>query len=147
MTEQKEHKTITIYLESGVIPFRKNGDTLEILLITNKKKSKWGIPKGMIERECTASDSAQIEAYEEAGIKGRIFKPAVGRYIKKKWDGQCNVKVYPLEVTEVMDKYPEDMLRKRAWFSVSDAAAQIKNKKLRDLILRFPDMLVKKYGF
>ena len=40
---------ITLYIQSGIIPFRRKDDQIEVLLITNKKKDKWGIPKGLVE--------------------------------------------------------------------------------------------------
>ena len=33
---------ITLYIQSGIIPFRRKDDHIEVLLITNKKKDKWG---------------------------------------------------------------------------------------------------------
>ena len=69
---------ITLYVQSGIIPFCRKDDHIEILLITNMKKDKWGIPKGLVEEGLSASESAQKEAFEEAGIYGRIYKPSLG---------------------------------------------------------------------
>ena len=83
---------ITLYIQSGIIPFRRQDDHIESLLITNKKKDKWGVPKGLVEEGLSASESAQKEAFEEAGIYGRIYKPSLGKYSIKKWDGKCRIK-------------------------------------------------------
>ncbi|MBR4159700.1 MAG: NUDIX hydrolase [Spirochaetia bacterium] len=132
---------ITLYIQSGIIPFRRQDDHIEILLITNKKKDKWGIPKGLVESGLSASESAQKEAFEEAGIYGRIYKPSLGKYSIKKWDGKCRIKVFAMEVTQTLDKWPEDILRRREWYSVEEAAGKIKNRKLQAMILGLPEFL------
>lgn len=135
-------KKITLYLQSGILPFRKIGDKIEILLITNKKRDKWGIPKGIIENNVSASESARKEAYEEAGIRGEILKPSAGKYSIKKWDGKCHIKVFAMRVTEELEEWPEDILRERKWSSIEEAAEKINNKKLRDIILNL-DLFLK----
>ena len=125
---------ITLYIQSGIIPFRRMDDHIEVLLITNKKKDKWGIPKGLVEDGLSASESAQKEAFEEAGIYGKVYKPSLGKYSIKKWDGKCRIKVFAMEVTQILDKWPEDILRRRQWYSVEDASALVRNKKLRAMI-------------
>ena len=125
---------ITLYIQSGIIPFRRMDDHIEVLLIINKKKDKWGIPKGLVEDGLSASESAQKEAFEEAGIYGKVYKPSLGKYSIKKWDGKCRIKVFAMEVTQILDKWPEDILRRRQWYSVEEASALVRNKKLRAMI-------------
>ena len=132
---------ITLYVQSGTIPFRRSGDHIEILLITNKKKDKWGIPKGLVEAKLSASESAQKEAFEEAGIYGKIYKPSLGKYSIRKWEGKCRIKVFAMEVTQILDTWPEDILRKREWYSVEEAAGKVKNKKLQAMIQGLPEYL------
>jgi len=125
---------ITLYIQSGIIPFRRKDDHIEVLLITNKKKDKWGIPKGLVEEALSASESAQKEAFEEAGIYGKIYKPSLGKYSIRKWDGKCRIKVFAMEVTQILDKWPEDILRRREWYTVEKAAGMVRNRKLRAMI-------------
>ena len=132
---------ITLYIQSGIIPFRRKDDHIEVLLITNKKKDKWGIPKGLVEEALSASESAQKEAFEEAGIYGKIYKPSLGKYSIRKWDGKCRIKVFAMEVTQILDKWPEEILRRRQWYSVEEASALVKNKKLKAMILGLPAYL------
>ena len=134
-------KGITLYIQSGIIPFCRKDDHIEVLLITNKKKDKWGIPKGLVEEGLSASESAQKEAFEEAGIYGKIYKPSLGKYSIKKWDGKCRIKVFAMEVTQILDKWPEDILRRREWNTIEEAAGKVKNKKLQGMILGLPEYL------
>ena len=46
----------------------------------------------------------------------------------------CRVAVYPFEVTELLKKWPEKKQRKREWFSVWDAAWEVDEPGLKDII-------------
>ena len=126
--------------QSGAIPFVSNGK-LKILIITNRKGTKWIIPKGIIEPDLKASESAAKEVYEEAGIKGRIIRPALGKYKVKKRGGKCCVKVFLLETEEILDSWPESLYRRRKWVTVSEAEHYIKKKKLIRIIEKIPEFI------
>ena len=62
-----------MYNQSGVVPFKRSKDGLQVLLITSRSGKRWVIPKGIVESEFSPQESAQKEAYEEAGITGKII--------------------------------------------------------------------------
>ena len=70
MPEAGKHKLI---LQSGVIPYRWRDGRLEVLLITSMRSGDWIVPKGLIEPDMTAHDSAAKE-----GRGGR--RRRTGRY-------------------------------------------------------------------
>ena len=116
----------------GVIPYRflKKGG-LEVLLITTKSK-KWGLPKGNMIRKLGPSRTALVEAYEEAGIAGKVSKEMI----------QCMHKntclyLYPMLVTKVYSNWPEESKRSRKWVKLSKAAKIIGRKELRRALKRF----------
>jgi len=76
-----------IYPQSGILPYRYTKNKLEILLITSLRKKNWIIPKGLIEQGMTPQESALKEAFEEAGIEGRITGSVIGHYSYEKWGG------------------------------------------------------------
>lgn len=121
--------------QSGVIPYRKNGNLIEVLLVTTIKKKKWIIPKGYIEFNLTPFESAKKEAYEEAGVIGSNETVELGTIKIKKPNGIQKVKIFSMEVIEELKDYPEKNLRKRKWFSVKEAAENVKNPELSKLIL------------
>jgi 8-oxo-dGTP pyrophosphatase MutT (NUDIX family) len=88
---------------------------LEVLLITSRRRGRWIIPKGLIEPGMSPAESAAMEAFEEAGVRGRIGDQPIEEYSYKKWGGVCGVKVYLLEVDEVFDDWPEADIRRREW--------------------------------
>jgi len=97
-----------VYRQSAVIPFRCNANGLSVLLITTRKRSRWIIPKGVVEPDLTALDSALKEADEEAGVRGRPLAEPLGSYAHEKWGDLCEVEVYAMAVEQQRDQWPED---------------------------------------
>jgi len=120
--------------QSGVIPYKRTSSGLEVLLITSMKKKKWVIPKGFIEFNLSPFESAKKEAYEEAGIIGANETIELGFFANQKSIGVCHVKVYALEVIEMLDEYPDKDLRKRKWFNLKEASSAVEVKEISDMI-------------
>ena len=121
--------------QSGVIPYRKSKNGFEVLLITSIKKKKWVIPKGYVEFNLSSFESAKKEAIEEAGIVGTNETIELGHFENNKSMGVCHVKVFAMEVIEVMDEYPDKSRRQRKWFPLKEAAANVETKQIADMIL------------
>ena len=107
------------------------------MLITSRKKKKWIIPKGIVEPYMTPQLSAAQEAFEEAGLFGRVWEEPVGSYQTEKWEGVCTVTVYPMSVEKVYDEWMEDDFRKRKWFSPEKALEACEDKDIRIMIKNF----------
>lgn len=135
-----EQKEAWWYKQSGVIPYRivknKPGDKLsiEILLITSRKRKRWIIPKGIVEPGMTAHESAEKEAIEEAGILGKVSSQALGSYQHQKWGGTCEIEVFPLEVETILTEWPEMRIRQRKWMSFDEARKSIRSEQLKQII-------------
>jgi 8-oxo-dGTP pyrophosphatase MutT (NUDIX family) len=89
-----------------------------------------------------AHAAAAREALEEAGITGKVGKRSVGAYSYGKLLSNgavlsCRVQVYPMAVRRQMKRWPERDQRSRKWFSPSEAAQQVDEPELADLIERF----------
>jgi phosphohistidine phosphatase len=130
----------SIYDQSAVIPFRFINNRIEILLITSINSGKWIIPKGIIEENLSAQESAAKEAYEEAGVKGDVIDTLVGEYSYDKWGGTCQVQVYPLYVREIFDDWLESGERERRWVSLDLAKKLVSKQELKKLIKDFADI-------
>jgi len=129
------------YNQSGVIPYRiENGD-IEVLLITSASGKRWVIPKGIIEPALSPAASAAQEAWEEAGLKGEVIEPAIGRYAYFKWGGECRVEVFLMAVSQVLDSWPEADVRKRQWINIEEAANWVDEKDLKQLITSLPELI------
>ena len=71
--------------QAGVIPFRRKKDGIQVCLIRNKGRKKWKIPKGFVDPGETVEQAALKEAWEEAGLSGRLVGSAIGSYDYDKW--------------------------------------------------------------
>jgi phosphohistidine phosphatase len=126
--------------QSGVIPYRVRKGNLEILLITSRKERRWIIPKGIIEPDYSARNSAAKEALEEAGIKGGVHSKLLGMYRHRKFGRTCTVKVYPMRVTRVY-KVWEEADRDREWMPLKKALKLVGNDGLKQLMKKLPETI------
>lgn len=113
------------FTQSAIIPYSIKDGELQILLITSIRKKKWIIPKGFIEFNLSAFESAKKEAFEEAGVIGTNETIELGSFTITKYGGRTNIVVYSMEVEKFKDDYPEKNLRKRKWYTVEDAIETI----------------------
>ena len=123
-----------MYRQSAVIPYRVGADGLEVLLITSRKRKRWVLPKGVVEPGMTPADSAEKEAFEEAGIEGRVDDRSLGSYQYRKWGGTCTVEVFAMRVTGESDEWPEAEVRTRAWLTPAEAAGRVDEADLKQMI-------------
>jgi ADP-ribose pyrophosphatase YjhB (NUDIX family) len=108
--------------QSGVLPYRRKDNQTEVLLITSMKKKRWIVPKGFVEFNLSAFESAKKEALEEAGVIGANETIELGSYNTQKDIGLTHIRIYSMEVIKVLDDYPEKDLRKRKWFTLEEGA-------------------------
>ena len=70
----------------AALPLRLAKDgALEIMLVTSRDTGRWITPKGWTSKRLKDCKAAAREAREEAGVKGKILRDAIGtyRYIKR----------------------------------------------------------------
>ena len=120
--------------QAGVIAVRRSGHDVEMCLIRRKESRGWGIPKGMVERGDTHEETALNEAWEEAGLKGRLIGGAIGTYEYEKWDLDLVVLVYVMDVLEADADWDEAHFRERTWTSLGEAAAMLANHPVVPLL-------------
>jgi 8-oxo-dGTP pyrophosphatase MutT (NUDIX family) len=123
----------------AALPLRQSkGGALEILLITSRDTGRWIIPKGWPSKRIKDCKAAAREAKQEAGVKGKILRDAIGtyRYIKRELDngGLMQVRVFLLKVSKRCKRWPEKRERRRAWFDIADAASRVSDHELSTLI-------------
>lgn len=128
-------------MQYAALPFRLKDGRFEILLIRSRETRRWVIPKGWPMRGRKPHRAAQREAYEEAGVVGRIGKVEIGRYLypKRLADGTsvpCEVAVFPLPVARRRRRWPERAERgKGRWMPPAKAAAAVRETGLSAIIL------------
>jgi len=128
------------YDQSAVVPYRLHQSKPQILLIRSRSGQRWIVPKGIREPNLSHAQSALKEAWEEAGVKGRVGDTPLGQCEYRKWGGTCRLEVYPMAVTEQADCWDEDF-RDRRWLSPKKAAALLRPKALGDMVTRLSKQL------
>lgn len=121
-----------------------------VMLVTSRETGRWIIPKGWPKKGLAPRALAALEAFEEAGVEGRVGEEALGSYrysklVRSKRGTKaipCEVAVYPLLVERELDQWPEQGQRQRSWFTPSEAALLVEEAGLVTimLILAAPDL-------
>ncbi len=112
---------------------------VQVLLVTSRDTGRWVLPKGWLMKGKKPHRAAEQEAYEEAGLIGKVRKVPLGTYSyeKRLWTGSsvpCKVTVFPLRVEHHRDRWPEMNERERRWFSPDEAALVVAEDGLRHLL-------------
>jgi len=121
----------------AAVSYRIREGEIEFLLVRTRGASRWTFPKGSAERGLTHAQAAALEAFEEAGIHGRIEEASFARYIHQK-RGRARrsaarsikfaVDAYLCEVLRLGT--PKESNRNRTWFSAKDAKLRLREGRL-----------------
>lgn len=137
----------------GALCFRyaQDGSDIEVLVITSRESRRWIIPKGWPMNGKKPYEAAAIEAWEEAGVRGKAKKKPVGSYthLKELDDGNvapCIVEVFEIEVTEISTDFKEWGQRLFDWVSPSEAARRVREIELKSLLVNFKPSASKSRG-
>lgn len=128
----------------AALPYRKTASgRIEVLLITSRETGRFIIPKGWPVKRLSDPDSAAKEAYEEAGVVGKVKPKPIGTYsywkrLERTFE-LLKVDVYALKVRGQRDNWPEKEARMFRWLPTRDAAALIDEPELITLIKTFRD--------
>lgn len=137
----KEGRKTDVRTQFAALCYRYDGDKLKVCLITSRRTKRWIIPRGWPMHKQTPAEAAATEAWEEAGLTGRSFDRCLGvfAYVKilSKRMMPVIVMVYPLEVLEEHDAWPEHRQRRRKWLSPKKAAKRVAEPELRRIISKF----------
>ncbi|WP_116132179.1 NUDIX hydrolase [Tropicimonas sp. IMCC34043] len=142
----RDGKTAT-RTQIAALCFRKIRGKSQVLLITSRTQRRWIIPKGWPMAHTTPAGAAAIEAWEEAGVRGRIHDICIGLFSYAKLDEAsgvvlpCVVTVFPLEVKSLAKDFPERKQRRRSWFTPRQAAKKVAEPELREILREFDPRL------
>lgn len=126
--------TPVVPTQSAAIPFRIRGGRIEVLLITTRRKKRWIVPKGTIERDLSAYQSAQKEALEEAGVGGFVSTFSLGCYRHGRTAKGPIVEVFLMHVIDEYDAWPEQDERERRWVPLEEAYDHVDEVGLRAVL-------------
>jgi len=129
-------------VQYAAFPYRVKRKRLEVMLVTSRGGRRWIIPKGWPKRGTTPQTTAAEEAFEEAGVLGKVAKRPIGSYsydkILKTGDAKrCKVRVFALEVKRQRKKWPEMQERQVEWYRPAEATQFVQDPRLRRIIKKF----------
>ena len=103
-----------------------------ICIVTTDGGHKWVIPKGNLEGNFR--DTASMEAWEEAGVRGKVSRRALATFTYRKSGKKYRVKVYCLRASSVSSDWPERKARKRKWLDPKEAVSRLKYGTMRKAV-------------
>ena len=128
----------------GALCFRyaDGGRAIEILLITSRESGRWIVPKGWPMKGKAPHEAAAIEAWEEAGDRGKVKKTPGSRYtyLKELNGGKvvpCVVDMFQVEVREINADFKEQGQRRLDWVSPDEGARRVREIELKSLLVNF----------
>lgn len=105
----------------AAVCYRVRRGEAEFLLVRTRGSGRWTFPKGSAEPGLTLAQAAALEAFEEAGVHGRIEEASFVRYER---GGRSAVSAYLCEVLWLGN--PKEAKRNRTWFSIEGARQRLR---------------------
>ena len=109
---------------------------IEFLLVRTRG-GRWTFPKGSVESGLTHAQAAALEAFEEAGVHGRIEEAAFARYVRVKpgrdraaGDIEIIINAHLCEVSRLA--VPEEKDREPTWYSAEKAKRRLREERAAD---------------
>jgi 8-oxo-dGTP pyrophosphatase MutT (NUDIX family) len=113
-------------LQVAAVCYRRSDPSFEFLLVNTNGGGKWTFPKGAPEASMSHSQAAEREAWEEAGVRGRIESRHFHLYLHSKgvfWKPpgvrEFVIKAFLMEVQQ--GEYAHEADRNPTWFSAEEA--------------------------
>ena len=127
--------------QSAALCWRMNKGHVQILLVTSRDTGRWIIPKGWPMVGLSSAAAAAREAWEEAGVEGKVQECPIGTFVYDKLSRtapalHCKVAVHPLKVQALKLRYPEAHQRRRGWFAATESANLVAEPQLQQMLLR-----------
>jgi 8-oxo-dGTP pyrophosphatase MutT (NUDIX family) len=115
----------------AAVCYRFRGGKIEFLLVRTRGR-RWTFPKGGAEPGLTHAQAAALEAFEEAGVHGRIEEAAFAKYVRLKNDSprrsaEMVVSAHLCEVSRL--EPPQESNRNRTWFSIDRAKLSLRENR------------------
>jgi 8-oxo-dGTP pyrophosphatase MutT (NUDIX family) len=120
----------------AAVCYRVRKAEIEFLLVQTRN-GRWTFPKGSAEPGLTHAQAAALEAFEEAGVHGRMEEASFAQYIRRK-DGNLRNSAptelsFSAHLCEVLRlDPPQESNRSRTWFSIADTKRNLREDRDRD---------------
>jgi ADP-ribose pyrophosphatase YjhB (NUDIX family) len=111
----------------AAVCYRMNRGEAEFLLVRTRG-GRWTFPKGRVEPGLTHAQAAALEAFEEAGVHGRMAEVPLARYVLRKGrDSGAVVSAYLCQVLRIGPA--QEANRNPTWFSAVNAERRLRKDR------------------
>lgn len=117
----------------AAVCYRVRNGLIEFLLVRTRS-GRWTFPKGSVMAGLTPAQAAALEAYEEAGVHGRMEEEAFARYLRTKRAGRRNrldidiaVSAHLCEVLRL--ERPRESKRDPRWLSIDKTRQRLRDER------------------
>jgi len=122
----------------AAVCYRVRSTGIEFLLVKTHGSGRWTFPKGSAEPGLTHAQAAALEAFEEAGVHGRMEEVSFATYVRRKpgdsgksaASGAQIVNAHLCEVTRL--EAPPEFDRSPTWFSPEKAKCGLREDRSAD---------------
>jgi 8-oxo-dGTP pyrophosphatase MutT (NUDIX family) len=127
-----EVATLSQLKQVAAVCYRLREGEIEFLLVRTRR-GRWTFPKGGSEAGLAQSEAAAAEAFEEAGVQGRIEETSFTSYRRGKLASgkesvvRIVVNAYLFEVERAAS--PQELNRNPTWFSPDNAKLQMREDR------------------
>jgi 8-oxo-dGTP pyrophosphatase MutT (NUDIX family) len=119
----------------AAVCYRLRNRAIEFLLVRTRR-GLWTFPKGGMMAGLTPAQAAALEAFEEAGVHGRMEEEAFARYIRTKRAGRRDRGVdvaVSAHLCEVLRRErPQEAGRNPSWFSIEKTKRRLREDRSSD---------------
>jgi 8-oxo-dGTP pyrophosphatase MutT (NUDIX family) len=129
MSSKHQHKQERV----AVVPVVMKKAKPKVYLITSREQGHWIIPTGKMEKKLSNRRVATLEAFEEAGILGKLDRNFRAQVLLQSPCGRHERKttVFLLYVKRILKTWPEIGERKRKQVSAKEYLQSVSNEKLK----------------
>jgi 8-oxo-dGTP pyrophosphatase MutT (NUDIX family) len=122
----------------AAVCYRVRGTDIEFLLVRTRGSGRWTFPKGGAEPGLTHAQAAALEAFEEAGVHGRMEEASFASYVRHKTGAsrksaaskRQTIMAHLCEVTRL--EAPQEFDRNPTWFSPEEAKHRLREGRGAD---------------
>ncbi len=123
----------------AAVCYRIHRGAVEFLLVRTRGSRRWTFPKGNAEPGLTHAQAAALEAFEEAGVHGRIEEASFIHYFRRSRSAanaagsaakDREVSAHLCQVFRLCA--PKEANRDRTWFSIEEAKRHLREGRKRE---------------
>jgi 8-oxo-dGTP pyrophosphatase MutT (NUDIX family) len=120
----------------AAVCYRVRGGSIEFLLVQTRG-GRWTFPKGSAEPGLTHAQAAALEAFEEAGVHGRMEEASFTRYVRRKRGNPADAATPEIAVNAHLCEVlwlgpPQESDRNPTWFTADKAKRRLRQDRTPD---------------